>query len=226
VEGHHQPDLTGKTDSELLVTIGRKASEPAVIREAWAELYRRHADYIFRVCRRVASNLGHLQDQVAEETVCEVFRHVYEHAADRFVPKDVANADEERKHVRAWLGKVAQRVMQTVKRNRKSCTESNVEAGFLKEVSETGIQTHHTPNTNTVVRQVLESVLDETEREIVIVRMQWYAPDRPGTRNPPDVLNELSTRLNKTKESIRKTYERALKKVEEALIRAGLAATR
>ncbi len=142
------------------------------------------------------------------------------------MPKDVANADEERKHVRAWLGRVAQRVMQTAKKDRASRTEFNAEAGFLEEFPKTGLRNQDTPNTSTVVRQILESVLDDTEREIVTVRMQWYDPERPGRRVSPDVLNDLATRLNTSKESIRKKYERAIKKVEEALIQAGLTATR
>jgi RNA polymerase sigma factor (sigma-70 family) len=219
VEGDHQPNLSGETDSALLVTIGRKLGEPAVIREAWAELYRRHAEYLFRVCRRVASPLGDLQDQFAEETVSEVFRHIYEHAAERFVPKDVADADGERKHVRAWLGRVAQRVMETELRGRASRNESNAEAPFWEQSSETGLRSQHTPNTSIVVRQILESVLDDNERDIVTVRMRWYDPERPGRHLPTDVLNDLATRLNKTRESIRKTYERAITKVEEALIR-------
>jgi RNA polymerase sigma factor (sigma-70 family) len=222
VEGNHQPNLSGKTDSELLVIIGRKVCEPAVIREAWAELFRRHAEYLFRICRRVASPFRHLQVQLAEETVSEVFRHVYDHAAERFVPKDVANADEERRHVRAWLGRVAQRVMETALRNRASRKESNPEGALFENLPETRLRNQHTPNTSTVVRQILERVLDDNEREIVTVRMQWYDPARPGRHLPPVVLNDLATRLNRTKESIRKTYERAIKKVEEALIQAGL----
>lgn len=217
VKGEAQPNLSSKTDSELLVIIGRKTDDRAVVREAWAELHRRTVDYLFKVCRRAAAPLGQLQDQLAEDTVCEVFRHLYEHAAERFVPRMFETADEDRRYVRAWLGTVATRVTQTEIRKRARRNESNVDNHFWEQFLD-GDRTTTNPEATKVVRHVLSNLLDDNEREVVATKMRWWP-----TRLPSDVLQTLATKLGIKKDSIRKVYERAIKKVEDALEREGLA---
>lgn len=216
-----EPDLSSKTDSELLVVIGRKTDGQAFVREAWAELYRRHASYLYQVCCRAAEALGRSRSQFAEETVCDVFRHVFEHAAERFEPKHVGHSDGERKHVRAWLGTVATRVVKTAIRRRAQRSEFCAEHEYLEQLTDEGPRERSNPEIQKSVRQCLSRVLTDEERQVVAEKMQWWP-----SRMPPDVLEDLAARLGKSKAAIQKIYQRSLNKVEEALKNEGIAPTK
>jgi DNA-directed RNA polymerase specialized sigma24 family protein len=105
------PDLSSENDDDLLVQIGWQREEPALAREACAELFRRHVDYLFRECsKRCGKYLG--GDAGVQNVVSDTFLHVYFHAAERFMPSGSKDPDQIRRHVRAWLGTVAKRVVQ------------------------------------------------------------------------------------------------------------------
>lgn len=72
------PDFTMDSDADLFVWMADAAADPVTAKAAFAELYRRHAAFIFAQCERRYGN-------AAEEITAEAFRRVYKSAA-RFDP--------------------------------------------------------------------------------------------------------------------------------------------
>ena len=47
-----EPGMAGEGDADLLGYMSMSGDDPASARDAWAEFYRRHADYLYAVCFR------------------------------------------------------------------------------------------------------------------------------------------------------------------------------
>src|SRR5262249_10465498 len=68
-----------------------------------------------------------------------------------------------------------------------------------------------------LVRDALQHVLDDREREILRVWFFWYDPTRANQCLPDDVVQDLAERFDTTPENVRQVRRRALKKLEAQL---------
>ena len=121
-------ELAGESDADLLVYMAMAEDDPGVAREAWDELYRRHADYLFGVCLRAYGDLLGGQAGVCD-LVADAFRRAYEHA-ESFDAAGVGDPQRLRLRVRGWLGRIAERLALTILRGRK-----RLPMRFLEEAS-------------------------------------------------------------------------------------------
>ena len=127
-------ELAGESDADLLVYMAMAGDDPAVAREAWEELYRRHADYLFGVCLRAYGDLLGGQAGVCD-LVADAFRRAYEHA-ESFDPAAIADPERQRLRVRGWLGRIAERLALTILRGRKRLPVRFLEEGQWQQVPE------------------------------------------------------------------------------------------
>jgi RNA polymerase sigma factor (sigma-70 family) len=216
VADHQKPDLTSDNDADLLVQISWRGEEPELAREAWAELYRRHAQFLYAACRRACGNrLG--GEAGVENVVSETFKHVFVHAAAKFHPGNSKAPEQVRRHVRAWLARVAQRIVLQALRGQEKRREMPLDIE-----TRSGMVTSRGSDPGTLdeakrVRDAVERVLDQREQDVVWERMQFYDPTNGSQRLPPDVLQDLAARWKTTSQSLRQIYHRALQKIENEL---------
>jgi DNA-directed RNA polymerase specialized sigma24 family protein len=216
------PDLSNENDDRLLVLIGAKVAGPEILREAWAELYRRHAEYLFQKLYGAVAGNSHDEDRL-NDLLSETFRHVYEQAAATFKPSGSTDKDEIRRHVRAWLGSIARRLFQESWRKRSQSSEKQGSERYWEVVREPQHLASEGSNDADRVREIVRVILNEREQEILRVRMLHYDVSKDYKRLPHEVLVELSSRLDMKPDAIRKAYERILQKIKDALTRPGSA---
>lgn len=209
-----QAELADETDADLLVYMALAADDAAVAAAAWQELYRRHARYLYAVCLRAYGNLLGGPAGVGD-LVADTFGRAYEHA-ERFDAGGIVEAERLRRRVRAWLGRIAHRLVQTVLRGRSRVRCVLLDQDQWQQVAERGEPAAADPERTEPVRRAIES-LSEREQVVIRVTFQWYQPDRAHQRLPNDVAAELAGFLQTTPENLRQIRHRALKKIEASL---------
>jgi RNA polymerase sigma factor (sigma-70 family) len=214
----HPPDLSGDPDDDLLVFMTWKQDDPPVAREAWAELYRRHAPYIFGVCYKAFGKTLKTRDRVSD-LVTDVFKRSYERA-ESFRPSGLKDPDAMRKRVRAWLGTIARRLfLDRLPPKDAPLAECQLDQHHWQDIAQPETAGDSGCPVAAVVKAAMQKVLTEREREVLLVTLQWYDPSSDHQRLPNDVAAELAKRLGTTPENLRKMRERALAKIEEEVIR-------
>src|SRR2546426_8695109 len=94
------PDLSPETDEDLLIYITMREDDPLVANEAWAEFFRRHVEYLFRVSRRLTR--GILDEAGARDLAQEPFIRAYEKPGT-FNSDGITDPDRLQRRTRAWL---------------------------------------------------------------------------------------------------------------------------
>jgi RNA polymerase sigma factor (sigma-70 family) len=210
--------LAGETDADLLIYMSLAADDAAVARAAWAELYHRHAEYLYGVCLRAYGPL--LGGQAgACDLVADTFRRAYEHA-DTFDAHGIQDPDRLRLRVRAWLGRIAQRLLQTRLRGRRKLPTRLLQHEHWQEIAQP-----RQPQARNLeeIERVRSAVLSLSEREQMVLRVtfQWYQPDRAHQRLPNEVAADLARALQTTPENLRQIRRRALRKIRAVLAEHG-----
>jgi len=204
-------DLSGDSDYDLLEMMTWKESDINVAREAFAELYRRHVRYLYAVCRKYSKGLG--GDDAAQDLTSETFKLVYEKGASTFKPGSASDPDGMRRHVRAWLGRIAHNLACDVFRGR--APEIRLEEDEIDSAGD-----HEKPEYSERSLRLL-ALMDEilTKRELDVLRVtsQYIDLRKPNQKLPGDVLEDIARRWGITHENIRQIKSRALKKLKQAL---------
>jgi RNA polymerase sigma factor (sigma-70 family) len=202
------------TDADLLVYMAMKDEDPGAAREAWAEFYTRHAGYLQAVCQRAYGDLlgG---DTGVGDLVAESFRRAFDRA-HQFTAVDAAGPDDLRRRVRAWLGRIAQRLFQDALRSRRRLGLVHVEAEDWDRIP--APEPAAVPDLARVERvcQAL-SQLSDREQRVLRVTFQWYRPGQTQQRLPSEVVDGLAEALETTPENLRQIRRRALEKVRASL---------
>ncbi len=217
-----RPGLDDQDDADLLVYMALAEEDPDLARAAWGAFYTRHARYLHAVCLRAFGPL--LGGEAgAADLVAETFRKVYR-SADRFEVRSGRDADALRLQVRAWLGRIAQRLAQDALRRRSRLAETHLEPGLWQQTP----GPTPTPAGNEAMIDRVRSIVEQLpERQQIVLRatLQWYRPDADHQRMPADAVADLARTLNTTPENLRQLRRRALQRVETELREAGLAPT-
>jgi RNA polymerase sigma factor (sigma-70 family) len=206
-------DLAHETDADLLVYMALAGDDASVAGAAWEELYRRHAGYLYAVCLRAYGDL--LGGPAgAGDLVADTLRRAYENAA-KFDAGGIEDADRLRLRVRAWLGRIAQRLAQGMLRGRGRLPTVLLEPDQWQRVAERPPQDGESRR----VEQARGAIASLSEREQAVIRatFQYYQPDRPHQRLPNRVVAELAEHLRTTPENLRQIRRRALRKIEAHL---------
>ncbi len=207
-------ELAGETDADLLVYMALAGDDPSVARAAWAEFYRRHAEYLYGVCLRAYAELLGGEPGVCD-LVADTFKRAYEYAG-RFDADGMDDPERLRLRARAWLGRIAQRILQTTLRGRGKLPTRLLEQNEWHRVAERPPPTEPRVQRTRAVR---EAILALSKREQIVVRVtvQWYQADKTHQRLPNEVAADLAATLGTTPENIRQIRHRALKKIEARL---------
>jgi len=205
--------FSSDTDEDLLFYIALKEDDPENAQLAWAEFFERHWRYLLGVCRK-SYGLA-LGDLGVEDLVKDAFIRVYQKAAT-FNPAP-NGATNQRRRVRAWLGKIANRLFLVSWRQERRVISIDE---LIADGIEPAIQERSDPKVDASNPQ-LELVclalttLTEREREVLVASYAWYDSSQGCHRMPDSELAVLAAKYQTTTVNIRKIRSRAKEKVEE-----------
>lgn len=205
-----------ESDADLLAYMAMRAEDPATAREAWAEFYRRHAGYLQAICER-AYGAGLGGDLGAGDLVAETFRRAFDRA-HQFAVRGAPSEDVLRRQVRAWLGRIAQRLFQDAMRSRRRLEQVHVEAEDWERIPFPAPGPAPDPGKLALVRRALQQLSDR-EQCVLRVTFQWYQPGQPHQRLPDDVIEDLAEALQTTPENLRQIRRRALERIRAFVAR-------
>ena len=153
------PELANESDADLLVCMTVADDDSLCARAAWEEFYRRHVEYLYRVCLRAYDPILGGEAGVAD-LVADTFRAAYENA-HKFDPAGIADAGRLRLRARAWLGWIARRTVRDVLRGRGRLPTRSLEPDHWQQVAQP-----RRPGADASAR----------EREQLVIRttLQWY----------------------------------------------------
>jgi len=203
-----------ESDGDLLVYMSMAKDDPAASRSAWEEFYSRHATYLYAVCFRAYGCLLGGEPGVCD-LVADTFRRAYEHAGT-FEDGGVTDSTRQRIRARAWLGRIAQRLVQSALRSRSRTPMRFLDQWEWQNLAQARPKA---PKAGPQIKSVREALMALPEREQLVLRvtMQWYRPGEVHQRLPNEVTSDLARTLQTTPENLRQIRRRALHKVEGLL---------
>ena len=207
-------NFANRTDADLMDYMSMSDEDPSTAREAWSEFYRRHVDYLYGVCRHAYEPvLG--GEAGVEDIVAETFHRAFRKAA-LFDAKGIEDPVRIRRRTRAWLGRIAQRLVLDTLRGAQRLPTSHLGTGTWENIQE---QPSHPARDDKLIRQVRDALKKLSEKEQIVIRItfEWYQPGRPHQRLPNDVVADLAETLETTPENLRQIRRRALKKIRALL---------
>ncbi len=199
------------SDYDLLEIMTWKDSDPIAAKEAWAEFYHRHVKYLYYVLLK--SIKGLCKHELAEDLTSETLLRVFERGAVTFKRSKEEDPDKIRRHVRAWIGKIAHNLKCEVFRGR-SFNEIKVPFDNIEDISNNEVTSYSQRNEE--LYHLFETVLDERKKGILRVIFMYYDPTKPNQKLPDDVLDDISQQWGITRVNIRQIKSRALKKIKDS----------
>jgi len=210
-------DFSGDSDYDLLEMMTWHKEDRDSAREAWAEFYRRHIEYMYGVCWKSLYGVGGVA--AARDLAQETFRRVFESGAATFKRSPSSDPQASRVHVRAWLGRIAANIAKSAYRNRKETDGIQIEQEQWQDVAGRD-PPEDSPQVKRLVK-IMERILTDRERDILRTTFHWYKPGEDHQRVPDDVMSDLARRWDATPENIRQIRVRALRKLKEAVAAEG-----
>jgi RNA polymerase sigma factor (sigma-70 family) len=206
------PPADAVSDFELLARVSGRETNPKLARSAEAEFYARHARYLYGVLlQRVKRPLA-LSGREVEDLVQETFFRAFARAGT-FTAGEAWNAESEQRRTRAWLGRIAQRLLADWLTDAREVSATP----YLDSLPEpeAGPSSSRSPKLR-LMREALDT-LNERERDVLRVAALYYQPGEEHQRLPNEVSEELSRRWSTSNENIRAIRSRATKKLKEYL---------
>jgi RNA polymerase sigma factor (sigma-70 family) len=200
------------SDAELLARVGRRGQDGQLARKAEAEFYDRHARYLYCVLvQRVRRPLA-LSGREVEDLVQETFYRAFARA-ETFTAGDANDADSERRRSRAWLGRIAERLLADWLAGVREVSASP----YLDTLAEpdVGPSSSRSPKLQ-LLREALDS-LSERERDVLRASALYFRAGEDHQRLPNEASAELARRWQTTSENIRAIRSRATKKLKQYL---------
>jgi RNA polymerase sigma factor (sigma-70 family) len=200
------------TDAELLERVSERSHDAPAARDAEAEFYGRHARYLYGVLvQRVRRPLA-LSGREVEDLVQETFFRAFARAAT-YSAGDAFDEDSQRRRSRAWLGRIAERLLADWLADSHEVSASP----YLDTLAEpeAGPPSSRSPKLR-LLREALDT-LTERERDVLRVAALYFRPGEEHQRLPNDVSAELARRWETTNENLRAIRSRATKKLKQYL---------
>lgn len=206
------PAIDRVSDAELLERVSQRATNAVAARAAEAEFYERHARYLYGVLvQRVRRPLA-LSGREVEDLVQETFFRAFARAAS-YSEGDVHDEDGQRRRSRAWLGRIAQRLLADWLADAREVSASPY-LDTLPE-PEAAPPSSRSPKLR-LLREALDT-LNERERDVLRVAALYFRPGEEHQRLPNDISAELAKRWQTSSENIRAIRSRASKKLKAYL---------
>ena len=220
--GLPKPEIAGESDDYLLLRMSMKGEDESASLEAFREFYCRHAEYLYNVCLRYRRVLG--GEKGVEDLVQDTFLRAYEHAS-AFVLSGDADQKQLRLRVRAWLGRISNRLILNVLRSDHMRETPYDPASMPDLVDGAREEEDDSDGVRIDARMVMLhnalAALDEREQDILRVTYLYYQRKRDHQRLPNAIAASLARQWNTTPENIRAIRHRALKKVKQHLEKQG-----
>jgi RNA polymerase sigma factor (sigma-70 family) len=205
--------VTGRAaDAELMQRVSRRALDAQAARAAEAELYERHARYLYGVLvARVKRPLA-LSGREVEDLVQETFFRAFARA-ETYAAGEAGDEDSERRRTRAWLGRIAQRLLADWLADAREISASPL----LETLA--GPEQSPPSSRSPRLRLMCEALdtLSERERDVLRVAALYFRAGEEHQRLPNQVSAELSRRWQTSAENIRAIRSRATKKLKSYL---------
>ena len=199
-------------DSELLSQMAAAHANEGCAANAWEEFYRRHYDYLLNACRHTYSRqIGDGRvPEVVQDTFVKAFRN-----ASTFRPSPEQLAEENRWHVRAWLGSILKNTVRDLYREE----PHEVFAEDIELFPDPDQSGNDAGEESPPIGPVEEAFMELEERELEVLRetMLWHSPGARQQRMPSKALAALATGLNTTTANIRQIRSRAIAKLKRAM---------
>lgn len=177
-------------------------------REAQEMLYLRHAPYLLGVLRGRAARLLTFTQMTAEDLLHETFFRAFARS-ESYKCGDEGPSVEESRRTRAWLGKIAQRLLlDAVRANHESPASCEMD-----EVIDEGPPSSGTGQAR-LVREAI-ATLSEREQDILRVTALYHRVGEDHQRLPNDVAAQLSANWETSPDNIRAIRKRAMAKVKK-----------
>ncbi len=208
-------------EAELLGVMSRQQDNPEAARDAWGELYRRHARYVsVSVARGYSDSIGGAS--AVSDVVVDAFQAAFKWAADQQRREEVLarfhtpDRDITRRRVLGWLTVIARRLAlhrvaqssghpaEHYSYNFDSCPDAD-------EDSEPPPSAHRTQLRDALVQ------LQREEREALQLSLQWYDPDLGEFCFPRGEAARVAASLGITPDNFRQRRHRSLKRLQSLL---------
>ena len=207
-------NFANETEVDLLCYMSMREEDPSTAREAWAEFYRRHADYLYSVCYHAYKDILTKGTGVSD-IVAETFHRAFQKAA-LFDANGIEDPVRLRRRSRAWLGRIAQRLVLDILRGEKRLPIYQFKTDSWENIPERSELPPRDDNLIRRVRNALEQ-LSEKEQTVLRITFEWHQPGRAHQRLPNDVVAGLAKSLETTPENLRQIRRRALNKIRALL---------
>jgi RNA polymerase sigma factor (sigma-70 family) len=204
-----------ETDEDLVVFMSWKSDNPGAAQAAFAEFHTRHVRYLYAVCLEAyADDIGH---GGVEDLVQETFWRAFE-KADTFTPMS-GEEDAARRRIRAWLGRIAYRLVLTAARRQKRCVRLvTSEEERVDRCPDRTVPRGELTLDEELVRRGMNELLNERERQVLESFASYYDVECKHQYPPDGLVAELCERLGTTEENVRQIRSRALKALKEFII--------
>ena len=204
------------TDEVLILYMADQEKNPAEARGAWEEFYRRHAGYVFGICRQVCD--GMLDHHTINGIMVEIFQKTYL-SAHTYKINSQQSADKIRRRVRAWLGVIAKHATIDVLRGQRNSGAFQLEPEEWEQIDSN--QKCPVSKDTKIVQKLMEQVLDDRERAVLRTTYMYYKPNKENQRLPDNIIEQLCKCLCTTPANLRRIRKKATEKMKEALIATG-----
>ncbi len=198
-------------DSDCAAFRSVEKGPPAQRRAAQQLLYERHGRYLLGVFRGRARRLLALSPMNEEDLLHETFFRAFERA-QAYRCLETTESEEEQRRTRAWLGRIAQRLLaDSLSQQKERPTDFDME-----ELVDEG-----PPSSGSGHAALLRSIvqgLSEREQDILRVTALYLRVGETHQRLPNEVAQELARRWDISPENLRAIRKRALSKVREQML--------
>lgn len=201
--------LQNQVDDVLVEKMGCRDTLPKTAHAILELLFERHKAYLYRIClKRFGDQLG---PEGVEELVSDAFWRLWK-TAHLFKRSAHDDPDKSRRHVRAWLGQIANRLFLTRFRNQQIRSEEEMKP-LPPDVMNRPLLT--LSGQDAVVREGILKALNDRERVVLRASAQHYNVGSGKFELPDDEVAQLSQELSMLPVSLRQVRVRALRKLGE-----------
>jgi RNA polymerase sigma factor (sigma-70 family) len=202
-------------DAELLFRIANIRAGSEAARAAQSIFYRRHVRYLYAVVVKRCGRVLHLSSLSAEDLVQDSFHRAFSRAST-FRRDGITDPERVRTRARAWLGRIAQRLLADSLADSHEISDSP----YLERLSSNDHNDDEELTTGSpkleLVCRALDS-LSEREQDVLRVSALYQRVGETHQRLPNAVATELAARWNTTSDNIRAIRSRAMKRLRAAV---------
>lgn len=202
-----------ETDIELVERIKNGGTKEVQI--AQASFYKKYAGYIYKIALQRCSNFAD-PDFFAKEILQKTFIGAFEYIIE-FKLEDGVDAAQANKIIKAWLGKIANKVflstMANYNKEQNRLTNLELESSFIQEYDRNEKESIHVPNAFMQKLHLALKELNEKDRHIVLT----YADENciGNKQHLSDNAMDFLCSVHKTNSTnIRQRKKRALDKIK------------